>query len=538
MKTVGEMLVGLLEARGVEIVFGIPGVHTIELYRGLAASRIRHVTPRHEQAAGFMADGYARATGKPGVAFLITGPGLTNAVTAMAQARADSVPVLAISGVNARATLGKGLGHLHELPDQRALMRSFCLSSERIEAPEDLAPAIDRAFALFSSGRPGPVHIEIPTDVMSLPCSEDGAVADSGGAVLPDPDAIDRAAKVLAKAKRPAILIGGGAKGAADLVARIAQRLDAPVVATANARGIMHAQPLLVPASPSLKAVRALLADSDAVLAVGTEFGPTDYDMYAVGGFPDLQNLVRIDIDAAQLARRPAEIAIQADASVALESLSAAIERSRSAGDASDASDTPSTGAARAEAAREAAWEEIGDRYRTHVGALEAIREAMPGAFIVGDSTQAIYAGNLFYDHDRPGGWYNAATGYGALGYGPPAAIGAALGRPDVPVVCLAGDGGMQFVLAELGTAMDEKAKVVFVVWNNNGFQEIESAMVEAGIAPVGVRPSAPDFCLAAQAYGMQAERIDSLTSLGDALRRASAPDGPSLIEIVGDPAL
>ena len=125
MTTVGEGLVKLLEARGVEIVFGIPGVHTIELYRGLAASSIRHVTPRHEQSAGFMADGYARATGKPGVAFVITGPGLTNAITAMAQARADSVPMLVISGVNRRETLGKGLGYLHELPDQLGLMRAF-----------------------------------------------------------------------------------------------------------------------------------------------------------------------------------------------------------------------------------------------------------------------------------------------------------------------------------------------------------------------------------------------------------------------------
>ncbi len=538
MKTVGEVLVALLEARGVEIVFGIPGVHTIELYRGLAASRIRHVTPRHEQAAGFMADGYARATGKPGVAFLITGPGLTNAVTALAQARADSVPVLAISGVNARATLGKGLGHLHELPDQRALMRTFCLSSERIEAPEDLAPAIDRAFALFSSGRPGPVHIEIPTDVMALPCPEDGAAANSGGAASPDPDAIARAAEVLASPARPTILIGGGAKGAADLIAPIAQRLDAPVIATANARGVMHAHPLLVPASPSLKAVRALIAGSDAVLAVGTEFGPTDYDMYAVGGFPDLQNLVRIDIDAEELARRLAEIAIRSDARSALEGLSVAINRSSPGGRSSGASDVPSVGAERAASARDAAWQEIGERYRTHVGALEAIREAMPGAILVGDSTQAIYAGNLFYDHDRPGGWFNAATGYGALGYGPPAAIGAALGLTDAPVVCLSGDGGIQFVLAELGTAMDEKAKLIFVVWNNNGFQEIECAMVEAGIAPVGVKPSAPDFCLAAQAYGMPAERIESLAGLGDALRCASALEGPCLIEVVNDPAL
>lgn len=530
MTTVGERLVEMLEARGVEMVFGIPGVHTIELYRGLAGSTIRHVTPRHEQSAGFMADGYARATGKPGVAFLITGPGITNAITALAQARSDSVPVLAISGVNARATLGRGLGGLHELPDQRATLAGVCLSSERVERPEDLGPALDRAFALFSSGRPGPVHIEIPTDVMALPHDGERADAQPSEPPRPDADLIARAAALLSRAKRPAILVGGGAKRAAALVAPIAERLDAPVVMTANGRGIVHAHPLGVPASPSLKVVRALLADSDAVLAIGTEFGPTDYDMYVVGGFPALKSLVRIDVDATLIARQACDVGIVADARSALEALTTALGEEPQGG--------PGEGAARARAAREAAWEEIGPRYRTHVGALDAIRAAAPGAMIVGDSTQAVYAGNLYFDHDRPGGWFGAATGYGALGYGPPAAIGAKLGRPDVPVVCVVGDGGMQFVLAELGTAMDEKSAVVFVVWNNHGFQEIESAMVDAGIAPVGVGPSAPDFCMVAESYGMPAERIARLDALGAAVSRALARGGPALIEIVGDPAL
>ena len=169
MTTLGQALIDLLEAHGVDTVFGIPGVHTVELYRGLAGSGIRHVTPRHEQGAGFMADGYARASGKPGVAFVITGPGLTNTLTAMGQARADSVPMLVISGVNATATLGKGFGHLHELPDQRGMMAKVALSSRRIARPDELPDALADAFALFASARPGPVHIEIPIDVMTMP---------------------------------------------------------------------------------------------------------------------------------------------------------------------------------------------------------------------------------------------------------------------------------------------------------------------------------------------------------------------------------
>ncbi len=169
MRTIGEALVDALEARGVDVVFGIPGVHTVELYRGLAASGIRHVTPRHEQGAAFMADGYARASGRPGVAFVITGPGLTNAITPMAQARADSVPMLVISSVNDRETLGRGLGELHELPDQLGLMSKVALEAHRVEYAQGLAPALDAAFARFAGARPGPVHIEIPTDVLGRP---------------------------------------------------------------------------------------------------------------------------------------------------------------------------------------------------------------------------------------------------------------------------------------------------------------------------------------------------------------------------------
>jgi acetolactate synthase-1/2/3 large subunit len=171
METVGMRLVQGLRARGVEVVFGIPGVHTVELYRGLAGSGVRHVTARHEQGAAFMADGYARVSGKPGVAFVITGPGLTNALTAMAQARADSVPMLVVSGVNSRASLGQGLGHLHELPDQAGMVRALC-PSLRVTGPEALGPVLDRAFALMLGARPGPVHIEVPTDVMALPAPD------------------------------------------------------------------------------------------------------------------------------------------------------------------------------------------------------------------------------------------------------------------------------------------------------------------------------------------------------------------------------
>jgi len=524
MTTVGEALITLLEAHGVDTVFGIPGVHTVELYRGLARSKIRHVTPRHEQGAGFMADGYARASGRPGVAFVITGPGLTNTITAMGQARADSVPMLVISGVNARATLGKGLGYLHELPDQRAMMQTFALASDRIQDPSELQGALDRAFALFASARPGPVHIEIPTDVMVMPAARIRPVDRDHAPPPPEPSAIAQAVRLIADAAHPVILAGGGARhGEAELLA-LAERIDAPVVLTANARGLMHAHPLGVPASPSLASVRKLIDGSDLAIAVGTEFGPTDYDMYGDGGFKLPAALVRIDIDAEQVDRHPADVGIEADSAEALQAIVAGISPRGLR--------NVSAGAERAAACREASLKGLDANYQSMIAAVETIRDALPGALIVGDSTQPIYAGNLYYDHDRPGGWFNAATGFGALGYGPPAAIGAAIALPDTPVVCLSGDGGFQFTLPEIGAALDAETSVIFVVWNNRGYREIETSMRDVGVEPVGVSPAPPDFLAIAAAYGIAAERLDSPKGLGAALKRARASGKPALIEI------
>jgi acetolactate synthase-1/2/3 large subunit len=520
--TLGEALITLLEAHGVDTVFGIPGVHTIELYRGLATSSIRHITPRHEQGAAFMADGYARVSGKPGIAFVITGPGLTNTITAMAQARADSVPLLVISGVNATVTLGKGLGYLHELPDQRGMVSTVALSSERVAEPGALADALARAFTIFASGRPGPVHIEIPLDAMAKDAGMPKTVPVAAKAPKPDPKEIEEAARLTATASRPLILAGGGARRAEPALRDLAERLGAPVVLTANARGLLHAHPLAVPASPSLKPVRALIDAADLVIAAGTEFGPTDYDMYGDGGFTMPRNLVRIDIDQAQLERRPAALGILADCGEALLPLAAAVQ-------ASGRND----GAARAAVAREAALAELTPEMRHQLSAVEAIRDALPGAIIVGDSTQPVYAANLYYDHDRPGGWFNAATGYGALGYGPPAAIGAALAAPDTPIVCLTGDGGFQFTMPELGAALDAGTPVIFVVWNNRGYREIETSMRDAGVEPVGVSPAPPDFIRIAEAYGMKAERLADIDGLPNALRNARHTGKACLIEVI-----
>jgi acetolactate synthase-1/2/3 large subunit len=526
MRTVGTDLVALLQGYGVELVFGIPGVHTVELYRGLAARGLRHLTPRHEQAAGFMADGYARVSGKPGVCFVITGPGLTNIATAMAQAHADSIPMLVISAVNSRAAAGRGLGHLHELPDQGALARQLAAFSATLSAPEALPELLARAFTRFAAARPRPVHIEIPLDLI-------GAATDHlpvpMAAPLPVPPvpaaaALDAAAARCAAARQPVLLLGGGARRAGEAARALAERLDAPAVLTINARGLLgRDHPLAIDASASLGAVRALLADSDLALAIGTELGPTDYDQYQTLPPLPLPALVRIDLDADQLGRNAlAELPVLGDGGAALAGL---LERCAPMARAEP-------GAARAARAIAAARAELAPAARRLVDLLELIRDALPAAAIVGDSTQPVYAGNLLFAPGRAGAWFNASVGYGTLGYALPAALGAKLADPDRPVVGLIGDGGLQFTLAELGTVADAGLPLILLVWNNRGYGEIASAMASQGVAPIGTAPTPPDFLRIAAAYGWAAERLADVDALPDRLRQAAIAARPTLIEL------
>ncbi|MBW3244471.1 5-guanidino-2-oxopentanoate decarboxylase [Epibacterium sp. DP7N7-1] len=519
MATVGQTLVQNLVDRGVEIIFGIPGVHTIELYRGIENADIRHITPRHEQGAGFMADGYARMSGKPGVVFVITGPGLVNTMTPMAQARADSVAMIVVTGVNRRDSLGKGLGLLHELPDQFGLSQTVSKHAEHIASGADLEGALTRSFAALE-GRPGPVHIEVPTDVMDLPVLKPLSITTQCQQSQPD---LEPFVQALADSAHPVILVGGGCRRQDQALTQLAEKLDAPVVQTVNARGLMHGHPLTVPASPSLQSVRSLIAQADCVLALGTELGPTDYDMYATGTYPEMNTLLRIDVCDEQLARYPAERTLLADLNECLPELACQVTEKAKI-----------NGASRAERARNAARQEVESQtpgYGDFIAQIETLREAMRGAVLVGDSTQAVYAANLYYDHDRPGGWFNGATGFGALGYAIPAAIGAALADPSAPVIALMGDGGAQFTLPELGVASDENLPILFVVWNNNAYLEIANSMKAAGIAATGCHPGAPDFEAIAEAYRLGFRRI-SPVQLAVSLAEMLPLAGPMLLEI------
>lgn len=530
--TCGEALVKLLEHYGVERVFGIPGVHTVELYRGLAESPIRHVTPRHEQGAGFMADGYARVTGRPGVCFIITGPGMTNIATAMAQAYADSIPMLVISSVNARSELGKGEGRLHELPSQRNLCAGFTAFSHTLLDAADLPQVLARAFAVFDSERPRPVHIEIPLDVIVAPLPgplpvppRRSAKPEASAAQLAD------AARRLAAARRPLVLAGGGVLNGTAPLRALAERLQAPVALNINAKGALPAgHPLLLGSTQSLPQTRALAREADVVLAVGTELGETDYDVVFDGGFEIGGELIRIDIDAEQLMRNflPA-LPIVGDAQHALTQLAAHLS------DAPLPARDPAWGAARVAAARAAIDAGYDRAVHAQTRLLEIVAATLPGTIFVGDSTSPVYFGNFVYDAPAPRSWFNSSTGYGTLGYGLPAAIGAQLAAPGRPVVCLIGDGGLQFTLPELASAVEARQPVIVLLWNNFGYGEIRKYMNAREITPVGVDPYTPDFMMLARGFGCEAALAATPAELTTALRAAAARNVPTVIEIRED---
>jgi 5-guanidino-2-oxopentanoate decarboxylase len=527
VRTFGEAIVALLEAYGVDTVFGIPGVHTLELYRGLVNSPIRHVLPRHEQGAGFMADGYARTTGRPGVCFLITGPGLTNAATPIAQAYSDSVPMLVISSVNPAPTLGRGLGELHELADQQKLMSACTAFSVTIRRPEEFPQALARAFALFASGRPRPVHIEVPIDIF-----EEKVDTEWQPEPLPAPLRLDtwqaeEAAKILAKAERPVIIAGGGARHAGGFVREIAETVSAPVALTVAGIGILPGSHGLC-LGPTLvsQATRDMINGGDAVLAVGTELASTD----TWGGALDLAGrLVRIDVDANQFEHpRRADLAIKADAREALSAIAQALGRIEVRG-GTGRRESMEAMVADAGATWRAGFGE-GDRQRAAV--FEAIVGAVPqDTIFTADMTQIAYTAHTIFRPEVPGRFFYP-QGYGTLGYALPAALGVKIGAPGRPVVALVGDGGILYTLQEMATAAEEGLGIVVVLWNNNSLKQIREGFIERGIRPIAVDPQNPDFHQVARGFGWKTEKVAALTQVGPVVAAAVATGQPTLVEI------
>ena len=522
--TCAELLINLLRNRyNIDTLFGIPGVHTVELYRGLEGSDVRHVTPRHEQGAGFMADGYARASGKPGVCLIITGPGMTNIATAMGQALADSIPMLVISSVNRRDTLGLGQGRLHELPGQQQLISGVARFSHTLLDANTLPEVLARAFSIFNGARPGPVHIEIPIDLFNAPVTVPVSwQAPTLYRAAPDPAGLAEAARLLHAAKQPLVLLGGGCVAASAAARILVEKLDAPTVTTINAKGLLGCDhPLDLGANAGLPAVRELAVSADVILAIGTELGETDYDVVFDGGFHLGGTLIRIDVDPEQLVRNQhTTLGLVGDAGRSLELLL-------------DHFPDPLSrqGAERTAAALKELNLVNDPAFSDFVPLYKVLADYLPEAILVGDSTAPVYAGNHLVSQPAPRRYFNASTGYGTLGYGLPAALGAQLARSDLPVIALVGDGGVMFTLSELATAVEERLPVVIVLWHNDGYEEIRRYMDVNGVARLGVDIQAPDFLTLAEGFGCQSVRVETPDELANALvKRVS--NGPLLIEI------
>ena len=521
--TCGEALMHLLESYGVDTVFGIPGEHTLELYRGIETSKVRHVLVRHEQGAGFMADGYARASGKPGVCTLITGPGVTNAATPLAQAYADSIPVLLISSANRRESLGKGWGCLHEITDQRAVTAPLTAFSAMVQMPEDIPELIAQAFTVFHSRRPRPVHISIPIDLLGLPVEGNWQKRTPPAKPVASPAAINSAADLLSTAGRPVVIVGGGAQDAGDCVRRVAEHLDAAVISSNAGKGVVpESHPLSLGGGLITKAVRDYMETADVILSIGCEISETDSfeDHLTINA-----KLIRVDIDSSKFNDiYPADIGIQGDAGPSVEALLQALQARPVEVDKGTAESLV--------AVRAQQDADFSDVERQHKKLLLKLRSVLPPETIMmGDIAQLVYTGSAVMPTDVPRTWFYPA-GLGTLGCALPDAIGAKIALPERPVIVLVGDGGFLFTIQELATAVEEELPIPIILWNNDSLAMIRDGMVKRGIPEIGVNPKNPDFIKIADGFGCHTAQPDNLDAFASAVVKAFEASVPTVIEV------
>ena len=526
-KTCGEALVDLLTKYEVSVVFGIPGEHTLELYRGISTSNIRAVTPRNEQGASFMADGYARVTGKPGVCTIITGPGVTNASTGIGQAYADSVPMLVISSANDSRSLGKGWGRLHETTDLCAITRPMTAFSAMVHHPDELPELIARAFTIFSSERPRPVHIAIPIDVLEMPVDAEWQVCAPSFKPLPDNHSIQLAVDLLGTAERPIVLVGGGAQHASGEVTMLAELLNAGVIASNAGKGIVaDSNPLSLGGGIISPAVQRYLGEADVVLAIGTEIGESDSFIYDL---PVNGKVIRVDIDSARFNDAfPAAVAVHGDSKTACEMM---IAEWQTKGFRCTTRDV----AAELKQVLKQQAVELTPVERQHKALLDTLRTVLSDdTVIMGDIAQVVYTATAVWKTELPCTWFYPA-GFGTLGCAVPGAIGAKIAKAETPVVALVGDGGLMFTVNEVATAVEERLSIPIIVWHNNSFAMIRDGMVKRGIPQIGVNPEAPDFVKLAEAFGCPGIEVCDQESFIDAIAEAFNYPGPSIIVVMED---
>src|SRR5919202_2396714 len=501
----GQALARALHSEGIEVVFGIVGTHNVALFDGLyEVPDVRVIAARHEGNAGFMADGYARASGRIAACLVVPGPGVTNLMTALGQAYLDSVPMLAVAGQNPSERIDRRLEDFHELHGQLSLVRSVTASAERLARPADAPAKVRSAVRLMRDRRPQPTFIEVPLDVAVA--TEDVAELPPTEAGLrrahPEPETIRRAIEVLSSARRPIVLAGGGviSAEAGPALRQVASQLGAPVIMTVHGRGAVSDQdPLSLGDGWSrLDFFDGLLSEADACLAVGTNF-ETVTDFSRGAKLP--QALVHVDIDPTAIGRhRPAAVGIVGDARVVLDQLrselGAGIVRQ------------PWCDLEGLRAHKRAALRRVAGPV---IELLDALRVALPrDAMVVDDLCLPGYWSPLALEVFEPRTLLHPGM-FGTLGYALPAAIGAHIGRPDRLAVALCGDGGFLFSSQELATAVQQRVNLVAVVFNDAAYGALKlyQDRVQAG-RRIGVDLTSPDFAKLADAYGAYGTRLKS----------------------------
>jgi acetolactate synthase-1/2/3 large subunit len=522
--TGGEAVVAALIAQGVDLVYGLPGIQNDWLYNAFfdARDRIRVLHTRHEQGAAYMALGHAMATGKPTVYNVVPGPGLLNSTAALATAYGLNAPVLCLTGQIPSKAIGRAQGILHEIPDQLGILQSLTKWAARIEAPGDAASLVAEAFRQLRSGRPRPVGLEIPMDILEMRTAV-GAPGYPLPPEYPEPDLdlIGQAARKLGAAKRPMIFVGGGAMNGSSEIRELAEMLQAPVVAYRTGRGVLDSRHYLSLVAPE---AHPLWKDADVVLAVGTNLRMPLQQW----GVDDDLTVIRIEVDPTAHDRiRAPDIAITARAEDALRPLIDAVARINVArASRADEMRTRKTG-----------WNAECAFLAPQRAFLEVIREELgEDGIFVEELTQVGFSARAIYPVYHPRTYIG--TGYqGTLGFGFPTALGVKVARPDVPVVSVSGDGGFMFCVQELATAVQHRIPLVSIIFNNSQYGNVQQMQRQLyGNRVIATDLVNPDFVRMAESFGAAAWRARDAAELRSAIRAGLAADVPVVIDVpVGD---
>jgi acetolactate synthase I/II/III large subunit len=521
-RTGGHLVVESLESLGAEVAFGLPGIHALGIWEALRTSELKSVALRTELSAGFAADGYARASGRPAPLLLSTGPGALISLASLMEAATAHVPVVAIASQIPGALVGRGRGYLHELPDQLASFAPVVKWASRAASVGEIPELLAEAWRVASTPPSGPVFLEVPvdlltgeTDVARLPALDGSPRMPHG----PDPALLAEAVRLLAAAERPIVWAGGGVlrAGAWEQLAAVARALDAPVVTTFMGKGSFpEDDPLFASSACYDPAVREFLEGADAVLCAGTELGSETTFDYTLR-LPE--TLVQVDAAADRIGATYPALGLVGDAGTTLEALAVHLPE-RSAG----------AGATRAAALRERIAGGLArSDYGLESGLLRTIRDALPrDAAHAWDMTILGYDASCYFPALAPRRFLYP-LGSGTLGYAWPAALGARVALPDVPVLAVAGDGGILYGLVELATACQHGIAATLLVVDDGGYGVLRAYQERAYGETTAVDLAQPDFVAAASAFGVAAAETTP-ERLGDDLAQSIRSDAPSVL--------